>query len=47
MSFMMQHLPIAGRFEPGRVERIDEPLFPVAALREAVISPTGSAKSCR
>lgn len=38
MSFMMRHLPIAGRFEPGRLERIDEPLFPVAALREAVIN---------
>lgn len=38
MSFMMRHLPIASRFEPGRVERIDEPLFPVAALREAVIN---------
>ena len=38
MSFMLRHLPIAGRFEPGRLERIDEPLFPVAALREAVIN---------
>ena len=38
MSFMMRHLPIAGRFEPGRLERIDQPLFPVAALREAVIN---------
>jgi ATP-dependent DNA helicase RecG len=38
MSFMMRHLPIAGRFELGRLERIDEPLFPVAALREAVIN---------
>lgn len=38
MTFMMRHLPIAGRFEPGRLERIDEPLFPVAALREAVIN---------
>lgn len=38
MSFMMRHLPIAGRFERGRLERIDEPLFPVAALREAIIN---------
>jgi ATP-dependent DNA helicase RecG len=38
MAFMLRHLPIAGRFEPGRLERIDEPLFPVAALREAVIN---------
>jgi ATP-dependent DNA helicase RecG len=38
MAFMLRHLPISGRFEPGRLERIDEPLFPVAALREAVIN---------
>lgn len=38
MAFMLRHLPIAGRFEPGKLERIDEPLFPVAALREAVIN---------
>jgi len=38
MPFMMRHLPIAGRFEPNRLERIDELLFPVAALREAVIN---------
>ena len=38
MSFMMRHLPISGRFEPGRLERIDEPLYPVAALREAVVN---------
>lgn len=38
MSFMGRHLPIAGRFEPDRLERIDEPLFPLAALREAVIN---------
>lgn len=36
--FMMRHLPISGRFEPGRIERIDEPLYPVAALREAVVN---------
>jgi len=35
---MIRHLPIAGRFEAYRLERIDEPLFPVAALREAVIN---------
>jgi len=35
---MMRHLPIARRFEPGRLERIDEPLFQVAAHREAVIN---------
>ncbi|OGR00430.1 MAG: transcriptional regulator [Deltaproteobacteria bacterium RIFOXYD12_FULL_50_9] len=38
MSFLLRHLPIAGRFESGRMERIDEPLFPVAALREALVN---------
>jgi len=38
MTFLIRHLPIAGRFEPGRLERIDEPLFPVAALREALVN---------
>ena len=38
MSFLLRHLPISGRFEPDRLERIDEPLFPVAALREALVN---------
>jgi len=38
MAFLLRHLPVAGRFEPGRIERIDEPLFPVAALREALVN---------
>lgn len=38
MTFLLRHIPIAGRFESGRIERIDEPQFPVAALREAVIN---------
>jgi ATP-dependent DNA helicase RecG len=38
MLFLDRHLPIAGRFEPGRLERIDEPLFPTAALREALVN---------
>lgn len=38
MAFLLRHLPIAGRFEPGRIERIDEPFFPVAALREALVN---------
>jgi ATP-dependent DNA helicase RecG len=38
MAFLLRHLPIAGRFENGRIERIDEPLFPVAALREAMVN---------
>ena len=38
MAFILRHLPVAGRFEPGRIQRIDEPLFPVAALREALVN---------
>lgn len=38
MAFLLRNLPIAGRFEAGRMERIDEPLFPVAALREALVN---------
>jgi ATP-dependent DNA helicase RecG len=38
MDFRLRHLPIAGRFECGRVERIDEQLFPVTALRVALVN---------
>lgn len=38
MLFLRRHLPVAGRFEEGVLERIDEPLFPVLALREAVVN---------
>ena len=38
MTFLHRHLPISGRFEPGRLERIDELLFPTAALREALVN---------
>ena len=34
--FLRDSLPIAGRFEPDRFERIDEPLFPPLATREAL-----------
>ena len=34
--FLADTIPIAGRFEPGRVQRIDEPLYPPLAVREAV-----------
>jgi len=34
--FFRDHLPIAGRIEPGVFERVDEPLFPPDALREAL-----------
>jgi ATP-dependent DNA helicase RecG len=35
-SFLIQHLPIAGKFIPGVFERLDEPLYPMSALREAI-----------
>jgi ATP-dependent DNA helicase RecG len=38
MEFLTRHLPIAGRIEPGIFERVDEPLFPLVALREALVN---------
>lgn len=38
MFFLGRHLPVVGRFEPDRLERVDEPLFPLAALREALVN---------
>ncbi len=35
-NFLIQHLPIAGKFIPGVFERQDEPLYPMSALREAI-----------
>jgi ATP-dependent DNA helicase RecG len=34
--FLRDNLPIAGRIVPGIYERVDEPLYPVEALREAL-----------
>ncbi len=34
--FFRENLPIAGRIEPDRFERVDEPLYPPPALREAL-----------
>ena len=34
--FLRDGLPIAGRFEEGRFDRIDEPLYPPLATREAL-----------
>ena len=34
--FLNDTIPVASRFEPGRVQRIDEPLYPLLAVREAV-----------
>lgn len=36
LQFIMENLPIAGRIVPGRLERVDEPLYPPEALREAL-----------
>jgi ATP-dependent DNA helicase RecG len=38
MEFFRNHLPISGRFESGKLERIDELLFPPDALREAIVN---------
>jgi predicted HTH transcriptional regulator len=37
-QILHRHLPISGRFEAGRLERIDELLLPTAALREALVN---------
>jgi len=34
--FLRDHLPIAGRILPNVFERVDDPLYPMAALREAL-----------
>ena len=34
--FLRETLPIAGRFESGRFDRIDEPLYPPLATRESL-----------
>ena len=34
--FLLETLPIAGRIEPDRFERVDEPLYPPLATREAL-----------
>ncbi|HZN40780.1 MAG TPA: ATP-binding protein [Planctomycetota bacterium] len=34
--FMRENLPVAGRITPGLFERVDDPLYPPEALREAL-----------
>ena len=34
--FLRETIPISGRFEPDRFDRIDEPLYPQPATREAI-----------
>lgn len=36
MRFLLDTIPIASHFEPGRIERIDKPLYPPLAVREAL-----------
>ncbi len=38
MLFLRRHLPVAGRIVSGLFEREDEPLFPLEALREALVN---------
>ncbi len=35
-QFLIDHLPVAGRVIPNLFEREDDPLYPPAALREAL-----------
>jgi ATP-dependent DNA helicase RecG len=35
-EFLRDHLPVAGRILPGLFERVDDPLYPPVALREAL-----------
>ena len=34
--FLRDHLPVAGRVVPGLFERVDDPMYPPVALREAI-----------
>jgi ATP-dependent DNA helicase RecG len=34
--FLREHVPVAGRVLPGQLERVDEPLYPPVAVREAL-----------
>lgn len=38
LEFAMRHLPIASFFEPGKIQRIDQPAVPQLALREALVN---------
>jgi len=38
MTFLRRHLPISGRFEQNRMERIDSLIIPALALREALVN---------
>lgn len=38
MLFLRRHLPVAGKILPNVLERKDDPLFPLEALREALVN---------
>lgn len=38
VGFIDRHLPIASRFKPGQLKRIDEPLIPPTVIREAIVN---------
>jgi ATP-dependent DNA helicase RecG len=38
LIFAQRHLPIASYFKPGVIERVDEPLVPIDALREVFVN---------
>lgn len=38
LEFAQRHLPIASFFEPGKIQRIDQPAVPQLALREALVN---------
>jgi ATP-dependent DNA helicase RecG len=38
MHFILRNIPIAGRIESGKLERVDTPLYPPLALREALVN---------
>lgn len=37
-NFVQKHLPIASRYEPNKMERVDEPALPFQAIREAIVN---------
>lgn len=38
MLFTQRHLPLAARIEPGKLQRVETPLIPYKAIREALIN---------
>lgn len=37
-QFLLEHIPVASRIDPGQLERIDTPLYPPEAWREALVN---------